>query len=304
MFSRGINGSWGILAATGGIPPASPDLSFVSGFGQATVTIANSTTGSFNAIYVKEVDDPLWPETANTTIVGDGSAVIVLDPGDYFGKVVSAKSGLESPGALDPVPFSVIGLDMPDLSFVSGFDQAIATIANSTIGSSNAIYIKEVDGSWPEVANATIAGDGSAVIVLDSGDYLGKVVSTKSSAHQGGALDPVSFPVFNDEEGLTNENWYYLYLEDGDGGTVTIPPETKVELPEYFLKYQDHFVRDDTPGVVPTDAISLGTPVLVYANSSLNEETGTVIDKDTYNYQIEFGTERCVWFPFSEVRPA
>ena len=26
--------------------------------------------------------------------------------------------------------------------------------------------------------------------------------------------------------------------------------------------------------------------------------------KDTYNYQIEFGTERCVWFPFSEVRPA
>jgi len=101
---------------------------------------------------------------------------------------------------------------------------------------------------------------------------------------------------------LTNENWYYLYLEDGAGGAITIPPESTVDLPEYFLRYEEYFIRDTITGVVPTDAISIGAIVMVYANNVLDGEIGEVIDKDSHNYKIDFGTEGRMWFPFSEVR--
>ena len=71
---------------------------------------------------------------------------------------------------------------------------------------------------------------------------------------------------------ITNENWYYLYLEDGQGGTITVPPETTVELPEYFLKYENQFIKNIITGTIPTDVIPLGSTVSVYANNKLNGE--------------------------------
>ena len=98
---------------------------------------------------------------------------------------------------------------------------------------------------------------------------------------------------------LTNENWYYLYLEDGVGGTIMVPPTATVELPEYVRRYSDKFVRH-VGGGVPTDAISIGESIMVHTTNELDNNMGVVIDKDDYSYKIQFGDHH-IWFPFSEV---
>jgi hypothetical protein len=98
-----------------------------------------------------------------------------------------------------------------------------------------------------------------------------------------------------------NENWYYLYLEDGQGGIVVVPPESEVDLSSYFLKYEDNFIRDTTPGITPTDAIPIGSEVVVHANNELDGKEGIVMEKDSVSYKVDFGTEGKVWFPYTEV---
>lgn len=99
---------------------------------------------------------------------------------------------------------------------------------------------------------------------------------------------------------LTNENWYYLYLEDGSGGIIKVPPGTTMDFPDYISRYADKFIRDTVPGTVPTDEIPIGSYVSVYSISNLDGSIGVVVNKDKLNYQIDFGT-KLVWFPYQEV---
>lgn len=99
-----------------------------------------------------------------------------------------------------------------------------------------------------------------------------------------------------------NENWYYLYLEDGQGGAVLVPPESDILLPDYFLKYQDNFIREQLPAEVYTPYL-VGSNVIVRSSvPEVDGQTGIIIDKDEISYFVDLGTGLGeIKFPWSVV---
>jgi len=104
---------------------------------------------------------------------------------------------------------------------------------------------------------------------------------------------------------FTNENWYHLCLEDGNGGTVDVSPFASVDLPPYFEKYSNEFEAKIAPGHVYT-IYDVGSPVVVYSNNEiLSNQVGTIIDKDEVNYKIDFGSLGIMlWFYYTAVEQA
>jgi len=103
---------------------------------------------------------------------------------------------------------------------------------------------------------------------------------------------------------FTNENLHYLYLLAEDGiEVVIVPPETMVELPSYFSKYDDYFTRD-VLAITPTyTPFPIGAEVVVYSSSvEIDGEIGNIIEKDEISYKIDFGSfGAAIWFPYSAV---
>lgn len=99
-----------------------------------------------------------------------------------------------------------------------------------------------------------------------------------------------------------NENWYYLYLEDGNGGIVSVPPESEIYLPEYFLKYQDNFIKEPLPVDVYTP-YPVGSNVVVRSSiQEIDGQEGVIVGKDEISYFIDFGTDFGeIKFPWSVV---
>jgi hypothetical protein len=102
---------------------------------------------------------------------------------------------------------------------------------------------------------------------------------------------------------FTNENWYYLYLVDQTGDVIyVVDPESSIELPEYFNKYTDLFIRQESTITPVYTPFEIGSEVIVYSNTpELDKNTGYIIDKDEISYKISFGTYGEIWFPYSQV---
>lgn len=102
---------------------------------------------------------------------------------------------------------------------------------------------------------------------------------------------------------FTNENWYYLYLVDNTGDVVYIvDPESSIELPAYFSKYADLFVRSESTITPIYTPFSIGSEVIVYSNvAELDQGIGNIVDKDEISYKIKFGTHGEIWFPYPQV---
>ena len=107
-ITYGLNGTETGTLAPGGSPPDEPTLTVDDkGDGTADFTIAGASAGSVNSIF-KRLATGAWPSVADYTINGNGTTNETIDPGVYYGKVESVLGGLTSPGATDPVPFSII----------------------------------------------------------------------------------------------------------------------------------------------------------------------------------------------------
>jgi hypothetical protein len=94
-----------------GATPDSPTLTVTTSGGTATFTIAGSTAGSANAVYIRVATTATWNATATVTITGDGSASAALDPGPYLAKVQSTVGDAMICASNEPVLFYVVDPD-------------------------------------------------------------------------------------------------------------------------------------------------------------------------------------------------
>jgi hypothetical protein len=86
----------------------SPTLSIpaVTQGAEVTATITGGEDTAENDIYIQRAGVPPWE--LGETITGNGDKQIALNPGDYFGKVISKTEAAQTIGLTDPVFFRVV----------------------------------------------------------------------------------------------------------------------------------------------------------------------------------------------------
>lgn len=91
-------------------PPAVPTLS-IPAYNEGTsvlATVTNFTAGTVNSIYIKTPTGP-WV-LAGVADAGGLLTITPIDPGTYYGRVVSANAGGSQIGSTDPVFFQVVAI--------------------------------------------------------------------------------------------------------------------------------------------------------------------------------------------------
>jgi hypothetical protein len=92
----------------------------------------------------------------------------------------------------------VVTVDVPAQPILSVSDLGDGTVriavTGATDATTNVVYVRAADGSWPEAATVTFSGDGSEDVPLAAGVYFARVISSNASQCAApGQTDPVWF---------------------------------------------------------------------------------------------------------------
>lgn len=109
----GTDGTELVGTLIAGFPPTPPLLT-VSDLGSllAQFSVAGSTPGSSNQVFIRKATELAWPTVPVATIAGDGTATYTVDAaGPYLAKVQSHLAGAVSPASNEPVLFYMVDVD-------------------------------------------------------------------------------------------------------------------------------------------------------------------------------------------------